>query len=502
MAAVELSQTLVDQWSDPRWRLNNLYHITNEQGRRLRFRLNWAQETLFQDRHYLNVILKARQLGFTTFIQLYMLDQCMFNSNVRAGVVAHNREDAAAFFRDKVKFPYDNLDEALRQINPAMQDSTNQLSFKNNSSIRVGTSLRSGTLQILHVSEYGKVCAKFPEKAKEIKTGAFNTVHAGQEIYVESTAEGQEGHFYEMTDEAQTLQRRGAVLTPLDFKFHFFPWWRHPGYVLNASDVPIPKEMGDYFQRLLTQYGIELTAEQKAWYVRKAAQQGPEMKREFPSTPEEAFEAAIEGAYYAEQMAHVDLSGRVRDIPPEKGLRVHTWWDLGMNDVMSIGFIQIVNGWYHMIDYYQNSGYGLGHYAEVLQEKQRVGKWIYGEHVWPHDGNVRILDEKGRKRTEVMRDLGYQVRVVARTGDVNDGIELTRNMLPKVVFDRASCGPLVKALKSYRKEWDEKTSTYRDKPLHNWASHPADMMRTGAQHQPISAKFQEPIDYGAGREYV
>ncbi|KKM15940.1 hypothetical protein LCGC14_1690790, partial [marine sediment metagenome] len=102
-----IPKPLVDQWSDRRWRLNNLYRIVNEDGINVPFRLNWAQEKLLGELHYLNVILKARQLGFTTVIDLYMLDECVFNSNVRAGVIAHTREDAENFFRDQAKLPYD-----------------------------------------------------------------------------------------------------------------------------------------------------------------------------------------------------------------------------------------------------------------------------------------------------------------------------------------------------------------------------------------------------------
>ena len=502
MPIAPIPKPLIAQWSDRRWRLNNLYHIVNEDGVKVPFRLNWMQEKLLSELHYLNLVLKARQLGATTFIDLYALDECVFNSNVRAGVIAHTREDAENFFRDKVKFPYDNLDEAIKDANPATQDSARHLSFRNNSSIRVGTSMRSGTLQILHVSEYGKICAKYPEKAVEIQTGAFNTVHAGQMIFVESTAEGQEGHFYQMCQEAQTLQRREAHLTELDFKFHFYPWYRHPGYALDHKQVTIPAQMGDYFERLRVNEDIQLTPDQKAWYVAKARQQGALMRREFPSTPEEAFEAAIEGAFYANEMAKIDLEGRVRRIPLETGLKVHTWWDLAINDLMTIGFVQEVNGWKHVVDYYQNSGFGLAHYAEVLQQKQKGRGFVYGEHIWPHDGNVRILDEKGRKRTEVMRGLGYEPRIVPRTNDINDGIELVRNMLGKCVFDSERCEPLVKALKAYRREWDEKTVTWRDKPLHNWASHPADMMRCGAEHQPVGDDFNRPIDYGDGSQYV
>ena len=490
-----IPKALEDQWADRRWRLNNLYWITNEKGERISFKLNWAQEKLLGELHHLNVILKARQLGFTTLIDLYMLDECVFNSNVRAGVIAHTREDAENFFRDKVKFPYDNLDEAIKHANPATQDSARHLSFQNNSSIRVGTSMRSGTLQILHVSEYGKICAKYPEKATEIQTGAFNTVHAGQMIFVESTAEGQEGRFYEMCNESQRLQRVGAHLTELDFKFHFFSWFEHPGYQLDPKHVVITTEMGDYFEKLRLEHGVQLTPQQKAWYTVKSRQQGQLMKREFPSTPEEAFEAAIEGAYFANEMARAELDGRVCDLPLETGVKVDTWWDLGQNDLMSIGFTQWDGSYHNLIDYYENSGYGLGHYAEFLQERQRERGFVYGEHIWPHDGNVKILDEKGRKRQEVMRSLGYEVRIVPRTKDLGDSIELTRNMLGKCRFDRVRCDQLVKALKSYRREWDDDTATFRNIPLHNWASHPADMMRTGAQHKRRKSDFTRKLDY-------
>jgi hypothetical protein len=98
--------------------LNNLYFITDKDGRRVKFEMNWAQERLFNSMHYQNAILKARQLGFTTFIQLFMLDACVFNSNVRAGTIAHNLEDAKAIFRDKVKYPYDSLPDGSTVLSP------------------------------------------------------------------------------------------------------------------------------------------------------------------------------------------------------------------------------------------------------------------------------------------------------------------------------------------------------------------------------------------------
>ena len=115
-------------------------------------------------------------MGFTTFIQIFILDCCMFNSNIQAGVIAHNREDAEDFFTRKIRFAYEHMEPDIRNANPAIAASARHLVFANGSSIRVGTSLRSGTYQLLHISEYGKLCAKYPDRAEEVRSGAMNTV--------------------------------------------------------------------------------------------------------------------------------------------------------------------------------------------------------------------------------------------------------------------------------------------------------------------------------------
>src|SRR6478672_8280635 len=241
------------------WRLNNLYTIQTKEGQKVPFRLNWAQMELLRDLHECSLILKARQLGFTTFIQIFMLDACLFNSNIRAGTIAHRLDDARVIFRDKVKFPYEMLPEQLKTARPIVKDSADELIFANNSSIRVSTSMRSGTLQYLHVSEYAQVCAKFPEKAREIRTGALNTIAPGQVCFIESTADGHEGHFYEMCEPAQARQRIGTKLTPLDFKFSFFPWHKAPEYEIDPQGVVLDENFLKYFAELKINHGVALT---------------------------------------------------------------------------------------------------------------------------------------------------------------------------------------------------------------------------------------------------
>ncbi len=122
------------QLADRSWRLNNLYTIQDKAGKKIPFRLNWAQTALLDGLHECNLILKARQLGFTTFVQLFMLDACLFNSNIRAGTIAHRLDDARVIFRDKVKFPYDHLPDQLKAARPIVRDSADELEFANNSS--------------------------------------------------------------------------------------------------------------------------------------------------------------------------------------------------------------------------------------------------------------------------------------------------------------------------------------------------------------------------------
>lgn len=470
---------LVDQFSNPLWRLNNLYTITDKGGRRITFTMNTAQEALFREMHNQNVILKARQRGFTTFIQLFMLDACVFNSDIRAGTIAHTLPDAQAIFRDKVRFPYNNLPDGIKAAVPALNDNTTELLLGNNSGIRVGTSLRSATLQYLHVSEYGKICAKFPERAREVRSGALNTVDKNAIVFVESTAEGQDGDFFGICQTARTKKNTGDKLTPMDFKFHFSPWYEDDSYRLAAGSVDIPQSYAEYFGKLRG-LGIVLTAEQQAWYVKKAEQQQGDMKREFPSTPDEAFEAAIEGAYYSDQLAKMELDKRLTRIPIDTGVPVMTTWDLGFNDTMAIWFVQAVGLELRWIDYYENSGFGLEHYVQELRKRRERHGYVFGDHYFPHDVNNSELSN-GKSRFDTLVGLGVQPIAVPRVQNVNDGINATRRMLAKSIIDPVRCEVGLKCLRNYRKEWDDERATFRDKPFHNWASNGADAFRNFAQ---------------------
>lgn len=216
------------------WRLNNLYYIKDKAGHKVKFQPNWAQREILDGLHNFNVILKARQLGITTLFAIFFLDHCIWNSNINAAIIADRQSNSKEIFMDKVKYAYDNLHPFIKGISPARRDNANELRFENGSCYRVGTSLRSGTMQLLHISEFGKICREFPPKANEIVEGALNTVQSGQFITIESTAEGRSGHFFDMVRRCQEKEAKGEKLTAMDWKLFFLPWYKHPEYRLDT----------------------------------------------------------------------------------------------------------------------------------------------------------------------------------------------------------------------------------------------------------------------------
>lgn len=463
--------------SDMKWRIRNLYYIVNKHGKKVKFVPNWAQMIVLENLWFFNIILKARQLGMTTFFCILYLDQVLFKANKTAAIIAHTDGDTKKIFQ-RIKFAWENLPEMLKEnIGMPTSDSVGEMKFPNGSSIFVARSTRGGTLNFLHISEFAKICAKYPEKAREIVTGSINSVEKGNFVSIESTAEGKEGSFFEYTVEAQKAELEGRELSELDFKYFFFPWWKEASYRLESSNV-ITKEYETYFDNLQYKHGVVLDTQQKNWYISKKSKNKEDMFREYPSTWEEAFMAQIEGAYYASQMQKVYEDNRIRNVPYDARYPVLTYWDLGVNDMMVILFVQAVGNEIRFIDEYHNTGEGLGHYVQILKDKP----YVYGAHTFPHDVEVQNLDEGGKTRRQTLSDLGVlNIRTVERTKDINDDIEAVRKIFSRFYFDETRCSKLVEACQSYKHEWDDKLGQFKNNPKHDKHSHLVDPLRNLAR---------------------
>ncbi len=468
--------------SDKMWRLHNLYYITNEQGVKTLFQPREAQLKFLLNRHGFDIILKARQLGFSTVVQLDMLDDCLFGRDdlvklgkrENAAIIAQSMNDAEEIFSTKLKFPYDNLPDFIKKVVFPTRDSRTAIEFNNGAKIRVGVSMRSSTITNLHISEHGKICAKDPIRAKEIRTGSLNAVHVGQKVTIESTAEGREGDFFEFTQRAKALE--GKELNPLDFKFHFYPWYQQKSYTL-TQHVIIPKELSDYFDKLEGELKITLTKGQRAWYVKKWEVQQDDMKREFPSTPDEAFEQAIEGAYFAQQMALARKQNRIGNVPFDPSIPVNTFWDIGNRDGAGIWFHQRVGLENRFIHYYENSGETFPHYAKYLQDMDCV----FGNHYLPHDADHKTFRMAGSVITDANELLKGEVYLVPRIKDKKIGIAAVRATLGSCWFDQSQCDIGIKHMDNFRKEWNEQMGCWRDTPRHDDAMRGADAFMQFAQ---------------------
>lgn len=462
---------------DIKWRISNLYYIIDKNGKKIKFKPNWAQQKILDKLHFFSIILKARQLGITTFFCILYLDQVLFSSNKTAGIIAHTDADTKRLF-ERIKYAWENLPEALKEnIGLPTSDSVGEMRFPNGSKIFVARSTRGSTLQFLHISEFAKICAKYPEKAREIVTGAINSVEKGNFVTIESTAEGKEGYFANYCMEAQKADAENRPLSELDFKYFFFPWWEESSYRIKA-EFAIEKDYQDYFEMLEGKHNIHLDEEQKRWYIAKKKKNDEDMYREYPSIWEEAFMAQIEGAYYSQQMQRVYEDQRIRNVPYDSRYPVLTYWDLGVNDLNVILFVQAVGNEIRFIDEYHNHGEGLAHYVNVLKEKG----YTYGAHTFPHDVEVQNLDEQGKTRRQTLIDLGVMnIRTIERTKDINDDIEGVRKLFSRFYFDERKCSKLVEACANYKKEWDDKLGQFKNYPKHDKHSHITDPLRNLAR---------------------
>lgn len=181
--------------------------------------------------------------------------------------------------------------------------------------------------------------------------------------------------------------------------------------------------------------------------------------------------SAAVGSYYGSYMRAAEEAGRIGKVPWDELRPVVTFWDLGMNDTMVIGFFQQHGFTYKLIDSYYSHGKGLEHYAGVIKDKP----YKYATHYVPHDAKNRDMNT-GLERAKTL-DALLQAPVVTlpRPKSVQDKIEASRWILPKVYIDSENCDYVVKALKNYKQEYDEKLKIWKKEPLHDWSSHPADM---------------------------
>lgn len=196
---------------------------------------------------------------------------------------------------------------------------------------------------------------------------------------------------------------------------------------------------------------------------RKLVGQGLMTQDEFDQEWYLSADAAIQGAWYAKEMATVRLEGRITRAPIERGLPVDTDWDLGIDDSTAIVFSQALrSGEIRIVDYYEANGEGFPHYIAKLAEKG----YVYGQHHPPHDIAVRELGT-GKSRKETAAALGLRFQDPMPALPIADGINAARLLLAQCWFDEGKTGPLIESLRNYRKAFNTRLGEFTGTPVHD-----------------------------------
>jgi hypothetical protein len=299
---------------DKLWRLENLYWIITKDGDKQVFKMNRAQRHFYDNYlaipnpYHRHCILKARQLGFTTFIDIYILDSILFSPNKEGIIIAHKVEDATQIFDKKIDFALRNMAEdvkgaffkinhnSARKVQATIEYGPNKGST---SSLAVSVSGRSGTYHFVHISEFAKMCVMFPKRAEEVETGTFPTVPFDGFIFIESTAEGMAGRFYEIFNESWLSRDR---ITPLISQVQFLPHfynWQYDDMEMKKiyENIPVTEMLQCEIDWASYQTEHSLTDKEITYYYMKWLQFGgknspdavKKLLQEYPTTPEEAF---------------------------------------------------------------------------------------------------------------------------------------------------------------------------------------------------------------------
>ena len=179
---------------------------------------------------------------------------------------------------------------------------------------------------------------------------------------------------------------------------------------------------------------------------------------------------AVSGAIYAYEVSDAVREGRICNVPYDPRLKVHTVWDLGWNDSMSIALVQAVRSEIRVIEYIEDSHKTLDWYAAELNQK----RYNWGTDYLPHDGRTKDF-KTGKSAEEILKTFGRKVKITPNIG-VETGIKAARMMFPQVYFDKVKTARLQECLKRFRRSINQQTNE-PGTPVHDEYSHGADVWR-------------------------
>lgn len=287
------------------------FYIQDKRARKILFKPKPAQADFLNKLTGRDVILKARQLGFTTLLQLNHLRTVMLNANTSVATIAHQQKKLKYIF-EIAKFAWEGLPEGLKEVYQVRYDNIRELSFDGNkSNYFVDLDIRSGTVQHLHVSEFA-----FIKDVQEMVSATFPAVPKGGSIILETTANGLNSA-YDFWQE--------AVDGKNGFTPHFYNWAWDKDYSL---ELPKDSAWREDYNNVAKKYNLisdiqskhKLTDEQFYWYYRQSLLHKEEMVQDYPTIPEEAFLSSSISVFDLFKVSQLKAGNIIRTI---KGVKIY-----------------------------------------------------------------------------------------------------------------------------------------------------------------------------------
>lgn len=470
-----------------------MYQCRQEgEGKSMRFVPRPEQEMIYEhliDRPNVPLyVIKSRRLGVSTAVDTFMADCTLFKQGFRGFIIDQKQDDATKKMVEIVRFAVDSIEpEILKRFKFDKRNDSElrmRLISETESQDRViyaTTGGRGGDCSMLHVSEWGPISATDPVRSREIRTGAFPAARRGRRVVETTWYGGKSGDLWELVKPIMdaNANAEGVIM--------FFPWHTDPQAIRFEGELT--PEMEDYFRTLAGKTEKTFTREQKLWYSAKKLEQGMFIKREYPSTLDEALSVPMPGTIYGDLIDQLREQKRVQEFPPETAFPAYTFWDIGMSDYGCIWLVQFVGRDILLLDYVSRTGKDAGFYAGWVRAKEKEYQVTVRGNFMPHDANAR---DKGTGKTYVQtsQDAGLDnIRVVHRTPDIWLGINELRTLLPRCFIHAKTCTFVYEdemntipsgldCLENYHKKEETSGGIIREEPVHDMYSHGASALRT------------------------
>lgn len=474
-------ESLQTNLADPFWRLNNLYCCKREgTGAAVPFRLRDEQAIVL--RHLYEhplvpvYIVKSRRKGLSTGIGIGQADFATWNAGSVTRLIERTMDEAASKMRDIMRFAFLSMPRELREnFHVKHKDSPQLLDplaigmrEEARSKMLAGVSARGGDTSWLWVSEWGPISYTDPARSREIRTGALPAARLGRQVTETTWMGGKHGDLWELIAPIM------AGDPDANGKLFFFPWHTDPEAIRLDSGAIAAKDE-DYFRELSAKCAKAFSHEQKRWFVVTRKTQGIFMKREYPSTLDEAFSAPVEGAIYAKELDVATAEGRIGHWPVDPSKLVHTAWDLGSPANMVVWYFQITGPMVRFVDVDFNLELNTAERVAHMARKP-FAALLGGKHLMPHDASS--ANATGENVVQAYSGAGLKgIRVLARTHDIWVGINAVKELFPLMQFDKERCGPALEMLQTYHTRQEGRGGTLIDEPVHDRSSHFADALR-------------------------